>query len=43
MPTTNERKYYQKAEDKTLLVLIKDIVSERPTYGYRRVGLLRNS
>lgn len=43
MHTTNERKCYPKAEDKTLLVLIKDIVSERPTYGYRRVCALLNA
>lgn len=41
--TSSERaKHYQKAEDQELLVLIKDIVAERPTYGYRRVTAILN-
>ena len=33
---------YRKAEDADLLPLIRAIVDERPTYGYRRVCALAN-
>lgn len=43
MNSTNRKINYHKAEDEELLVLIKDIVTERPTYGYRRVAALLNA
>lgn len=43
MNTTDRAKHYEKIEDEGLLTLIKDIVAERPTYGYRRVTALLNA
>jgi transposase InsO family protein len=36
------RAAYRKADDAWLLPLLRAIVDERPTYGYRRVGALLN-
>jgi hypothetical protein len=36
------RPTYRKADDVWLLPLVRAIVDERPTYGYRRVGALLN-
>ena len=36
------RRRYQKAEDARLLPLIRMLVDERPTYGYRRITALVN-
>jgi putative transposase len=36
------RSAYRKADDAWLLPLVRAIVDERPTYGYRRVGALLN-
>ena len=36
------RSAYRKADDAWLRPLIRAIVDERPTYGYRRVGALLN-
>lgn len=36
------RRRYQKAEDASLLPLIRRLVDERPTYGYRRITALVN-
>ena len=33
---------YRKAEDEALLPLIRRLVDERPTYGYRRITALVN-
>ena len=33
---------YRKADDDTLLPLIRRLVDERPTYGYRRITALAN-
>jgi putative transposase len=35
--------HYQKAHDEELLIRIKEIVKERPSYGYRRVAILLRS
>lgn len=40
---SSRAKHYQKAEDEELLILVKDILFERPTYGYRRVTALLNA
>ena len=40
--TAKPRGRYRKAEDGELLPLIREIVDERPTYGYRRVCALAN-
>ena len=40
--TTKPRGRYRKAEDAELTPLIRAIVDERPTYGYRRVCALAN-
>jgi len=37
---TRRRSAYRKADDAWLLPLLRAIVDERPTYGYRRVGAL---
>ena len=39
---TQARGPYRKAEDAGLLLPIRAIIDERPTYGYRRVGALLN-
>ena len=39
---TRQRGRYRKDEDTALLPLIRAIVDERPTYGYRRVWALLN-
>ncbi len=36
------RRRYKKAEDASLLPLIKEIITERQTYGYRRVLAILN-
>jgi putative transposase len=36
------RKIYRKADDAWLLPLVRAVVDQRPTYGYRRVGALVN-
>ena len=36
------RRRYRKAEDTSLLPLIRRLVDERPTYGYRRITALVN-
>jgi transposase InsO family protein len=36
------RRRYQKAEDASLLPLVRRLVDERPTYGYRRITALVN-
>jgi putative transposase len=33
---------YRKAEDAELLQAVRQLVDERPTYGYRRIGALLN-
>ena len=38
----NRSRRYNKAEDADLLLLIKEIISTRATYGYRRVQALLN-
>ncbi len=38
--TPRRRQAYRKADDVWLLPLVRSIVDERPTYGYRRVGAL---
>ncbi|MCH9626729.1 MAG: IS3 family transposase ISCpr2 [Chlamydiales bacterium] len=42
MDTTKRKERGHKSRDEELMVLIKDIVTERPTYGYRRVTALLN-
>lgn len=37
-----ERRRYEKAEDASLLESVRRLVDERPTYGYRRIGVLVN-
>ena len=39
---TAPRSHYRKAADEELLPLIRRVVDERPTYGYRRVTVLVN-
>jgi len=39
---TAPRSHYRKAADEELLPLIRRVVDERPTYGYRRVTALVN-
>ena len=39
---TKSRRSYRKAADEPLLVLIRRLVDERPTYGYRRITRLVN-
>jgi putative transposase len=39
---TAPRSHYRKAADEELLLLIRRVVDERPTYGYRRVTALVN-
>src|SRR5688572_4121193 len=39
---SRRRSAYRKADDAWLLPLIRAIVDDRPTYGYRRVGALLN-
>jgi transposase InsO family protein len=39
---TAPRRHYRKAADEELLPLIRRVVDERPTYGYRRVNALVN-
>lgn len=39
---TQARGAYRKPEDETLLPLIRGVVDERPTYGYRRIAALLN-
>ena len=39
---TKPRRCYRKAADAPLLVLIRRLVDERPTYGYRRITRLVN-
>ena len=39
---TQPRRAYRKAGDEPLLVLIRRLVDERPTYGYRRITRLVN-
>ena len=39
---TAPRRHYRKAADEELLPLIRRVVDERPTYGYRRVTALVN-
>lgn len=34
--------HYQKTEDAELLQAVRQLVDERPTYGYRRIGALLN-
>jgi putative transposase len=41
--STKSRGRYRKAEDADLLPLIRAIVDERPTYGYRRVAPWRTA
>jgi putative transposase len=41
-PPPRPRPTYRKADDVWLLPLVRAIVDERPTYGYRRVGALLN-
>ena len=36
------RRRYAKAEDSEFLRLIRSLVDQRPTYGYRRIGALLN-
>ena len=36
------RRHYHKAEDVTLLPILRRLVDERPTYGYRRITALMN-
>lgn len=36
------RVHYRKAEDAELLQAVRQLVDERPTYGYRRIGALLN-
>jgi len=36
------KKYYRKAEDNNHLSLIRRIIEERPTYGYRRITAILN-
>ena len=36
------RTHYRKAEDAELLQAVRQLVDERPTYGYRRIGALLN-
>jgi transposase InsO family protein len=36
------RRHYRKAEDEALLLLIRRIVDERPSYGYRRITAVLN-
>jgi hypothetical protein len=36
------RRPYRKAEDATLLPLLRRLVDQRPTYGYRRITALMN-
>jgi hypothetical protein len=36
------RRRYQKAQDGALLQLVRRLVDERPTYGYRRITALAN-
>ena len=38
----SRRHYYRKAGDDELLALIRRLVDERPTYGYRRIRRLIN-
>jgi len=39
---TKPHRAYRKAADEPLLVLIRRLVDERPTYGYRRITRLVN-
>jgi len=39
---TAPRRHYRKAADEERLPLIRRVVDERPTYGYRRVNALVN-
>ena len=39
---TQPRRCYRKAGDEPLLVLIRRLVDDRPTYGYRRITRLVN-
>jgi putative transposase len=39
---TTPRRRYLKAEDAELLGSVRQLVDERPTYGYRRIGALLN-
>lgn len=36
------RKSYRKSEDNELLPRVRELVDERPTYGYRRIGAMMN-
>lgn len=36
------RRRYEKAEDASMLEAVRRLVDERPTYGYRRIGVLVN-
>jgi putative transposase len=42
MDRVNQRKAYSKAADDVMLTLIRGIVDQRPTYGYRRITVLLN-
>jgi hypothetical protein len=39
---TGRRRLYRKADDEYYLKLIREIIEERPTYGYRRVAAILN-
>jgi transposase InsO family protein len=41
-PLAQEPAFYSKADDEEILALIREVVKERPTYGYRRVHALVN-
>src|SRR5262249_1990428 len=36
-------KHYHKSEDNELLILIKGVINQKPTYGYRRITVLVNA
>ena len=39
---SSRRRYYERKGDETFLLLIRQIVDDRPTYGYRRITALIN-
>lgn len=41
-PSSPEPALYCKADDEQIMALIKEVIKERPSYGYRRVTALIN-
>ena len=43
MTHSTRAKHYKKSRDEELLILVKDTITQKPTYGYRRVTALLNA